>query len=225
MLRANGSNPELLLLPASFGKGLCKEILLQFTPLLGHLDMDWGRSEQQPGTSNNSFPPPFPHAELPLSKVRFALGPFWKSLPNHAALCSCQITADSEVSYFQAGDVMPHACVRGTGSRLRQGAQQSRSANTRMLPLIRRHQQLRAAPLLWALPWCSAGRVTAEHSQSQELPAAAPNIHRVRKPKNALLAGNLLYAMHKNSVTAIIGLLWLTDFYRDHQLPALLLCM
>lgn len=83
---------------------VCKEILFRFPPLLGHLDMDWGWSEQQPGTSNDSFPPPIPHAELPLSRVHFALGPFWKSLPNRAALRSCQIPADSEVSYFQAGD-------------------------------------------------------------------------------------------------------------------------
>lgn len=59
-------------MPESFEKGLCKEILLQFSPLLGHWDMDWGQSGQEPATSQDFSSPPFPNPELPLSQTPFA---------------------------------------------------------------------------------------------------------------------------------------------------------
>lgn len=127
--------------------------------------MDRERSKQ-PGTSNDFFLSPFPHPELPLSKLCFALGPFWKPLPNHAAFHSCQITADSEVSYFQAGDkwcLMPlcEALVHTHGKRP--------SSSWELLCCYGCYPDV-----VQAEPWscCLGGK------------AAVPNIHRAGMPKN-----------------------------------------
>lgn len=87
-------------MPESFGKDLCKEILLQFSPLLGHQEMDWGQSGQERGTSKDFFASPFPNPELLLSQIRFA----WAhsgNLCQTKALHFCQNTTDPVGSHRQ----------------------------------------------------------------------------------------------------------------------------
>lgn len=132
--------------------------------LLEYLDVDWGWSEQQPGKSNDSFPPPFPHLELLLSQT---------ALPwNHSGhLCQAmQLSAPVKSLQLIRGKllpgrwrVMPDGCVRGTGSH--QGAQQQQEQTPRCcLPA----EVTSSCSLLQVLPWRGAGRVMAAHSQSQE---------------------------------------------------------
>lgn len=83
-------------------------------------------------------------------------------LPNHCGLRGKLLPGRWQV--------MPRACVRGAGPHPWQGAQQSTSAKSRMLPPSRSAQRLRAAWLRWALPSCGAAESGQSPSQSQELP-------------------------------------------------------
>lgn len=100
MLRANGSNPELLFLTASLRKGLCK-IFSQFPLSWGTWVWTGGSQTSSLGQATIPAHHHFP-TQSSLSHKLFCLGPTAETVPDHTALSSCQITAASQVSHLQS---------------------------------------------------------------------------------------------------------------------------
>lgn len=184
MLRANGSNPELLFLPASLRRGLCK-IFSQFPLSWGTWVWTGGGHTSSLGQVMISAHHHFP-TQSSLSHKLLCLGPTVEPVPDHTAPSSCQTTAASQVSHLQpvckqslvpVCEAWVPLCPRGHGR-----------AGLQALGCSLFSEVTGSCELL-----CGDGHQ----------PAAVPGgimaqQDRVRMPRNLLLPGSLLYNEPRN---------------------------